>query len=198
MVQSAAATVDEYLASLPEDRRGDIARVRDVVRANLPAGYEERMLWGMISWVIPLSRYPDTYNKQPLCLAGLASQKHHMALYLMTVYGDPALERSFRAGFKAAGKQLDMGKSCVRFTAADELALDVVADTIRKVSVDDYIANYERVTRAARKPKPRPKAAASTAKGRLKQARRSPKANKPDKSITPKAKPEKRRHVKRR
>lgn len=107
---------------------------------------------GMIGWHVPLSRYPDTYNKQPLCLAGLASQKQHMSLYLMTVYGDPALERAFRDGFAAAGKRLDMGKSCVRFRSADALALDVIGETIRKVSVEAYIAIYERSRRDARRP----------------------------------------------
>src|SRR5687767_9625945 len=99
MVQSAARTVDQYLASLPEDRRGELVRVLDVVRANVPAGYEEGMLFGMIGWYIPLARFPDTYNKQPLCLAALASQKQHLSLYLMTVYGDRELERKFRDGF---------------------------------------------------------------------------------------------------
>lgn len=152
MAQSAAPTVERYLASLPADRRGELARVLDVVRANLPAGYEEGMQSGMIGWHVPLSRYPDTYNKQPLCLAGLASQKQHMSLYLMTVYGDPALERAFRDGFAAAGKRLDMGKSCVRFRSADALALDVIGETIRKVSVEAYIAIYERSRRDARRP----------------------------------------------
>ena len=199
MVQSSAATVDEYLAALPEDRRGDLARVRDLVRANLPAGYEEGMLWGMIGWYIPLARYPDTYNKQPLCVAGLASQKHHMALYLMTVYGDRALEQAFRAGFAAAGKPLDMGKSCIRFRSAEALALDVIAETLRKVGVDAYIATYERSRRGSSKPaRAKGKASAATRKARVKQASRSPKANKPDKTITTKAPPKKRRHVKRR
>jgi hypothetical protein len=197
MVHRAATTVDEYLASIEEDRRGELQRVLDVVRANLPAGYEERMLWGMIGWSIPLARYPDTYNKQPLCIAALAAQKHHLALYLMTVYGDRELERRLRAGFEAAGKALDMGKSCIRFRSADALALDVIAETIRAVGVDAYIASYERSRRGSSKP-PKAKAAAYAARSRLKQASRSPKANKPDKSITPKAKPEKRRHVQRR
>lgn len=145
MVQSAAKTVEQYLAQLPPDRRAELVRVRDVVRAHLPRGYEEGMLYGMIGWYIPLSRYPDTYNGQPLCLAGLASQKQSNSLYLMTVYGDKNLEKTFKAGFKAAGKKLDMGKSCVRFKTADALALEVIGDTIEKVSVERYIASYEKV-----------------------------------------------------
>ncbi len=117
--------------------------MRAVVNSRLPRGYQEGMLYGMIGWYIPLADYPATYNRQPLCLAGLAAQKQHNALYMMTVYGDKRVEERFKAGFKAAGKKLDMGKSCVRFKAADSLALDVIADTISKVSTEAYIAAYE-------------------------------------------------------
>ena len=50
MVSNAATTVDQYLASLPPDRRAEIARVRSVVNAKLPRGYAEGMLYGMIGW----------------------------------------------------------------------------------------------------------------------------------------------------
>ena len=145
MVSSAATTVSQYLSSLPAPRRADIARVRDLVNANLPKGYEEGMVYGMISWYIPLSRKPDTYNGQPLCIASLAAQKHYGALYLMTVYGDPTLEKKFRAAFTAAGKKLDMGKSCVRFKTADDLVPSAIASAIKAVSVDAYIAHYDKV-----------------------------------------------------
>lgn len=85
MVSSNARTPDEYIASLPEDRRAAVSAVRDVIRANLPAGYEEGMQYGMIGWYVPLERFPDTYNGQPLGLAALASQKHHLSLYLNSV-----------------------------------------------------------------------------------------------------------------
>src|ERR1043165_5802930 len=94
-----ATTVEGYLAKLPPDRREAIARVREVVKDNLPDGYEEGILYGAISWYIPLSRFPVTYNGQPLAVASLASQKNHMALYLMSVYGHPQLEAWFRGAF---------------------------------------------------------------------------------------------------
>jgi len=88
MVSSDAATVDQYLAELPDDRRAAISAVRNVILANLPDGYEETMRWGMISYEIPLARYPDTYNGQPLSYAALVSQKRHMAVYLNGIYAD--------------------------------------------------------------------------------------------------------------
>ena len=65
MVSSNAETPDEYIASLPEDRRATVAAVRDVIRSNLPEGFEEGMQYGMIGWYVPLERFPDTYNGQP-------------------------------------------------------------------------------------------------------------------------------------
>jgi hypothetical protein len=38
MVTSTATTVDEYIASLPDDRRAAVATVRDVVRSRLTRG----------------------------------------------------------------------------------------------------------------------------------------------------------------
>lgn len=145
MVQSKAQTVKEYLAELPADRRKDIAAVRKVIVDNLPKGYQECMSYGMIGYVIPLSRYPETYNKQPLTVAALASQKNYMSVYLTCVYGEKKHQEWFKKAFAAAGKKLDMGKSCVRFKKLDDLALDVIGEAIAKVSVEDFIANYEKV-----------------------------------------------------
>ncbi len=140
---AAAPTIEGYLASLPADRRDAISRVREVVNANLPAGFEEGMQYGMIGWYVPLARYPETYNGQPLAVASLGSQKNHMAIYLTSVYGDPTLDKWFRDAFAAAGKRLDMGKSCVRFKQLDALPLDVIGEAIRKVSVEQFLARYD-------------------------------------------------------
>lgn len=136
-----APTPEGYLADLPDDRREALTAVRDTVNAQLPEGFEEQMQYGMISWVIPLDRYPDTYNGEPLSIASLASQKNHMALYLNCEYAAPT---DFRERWKATGKKLDMGKSCVRFRSLDGVALDVVGETIASVTVEDHIASYER------------------------------------------------------
>lgn len=157
--------VDDYLANLPSDRRTALTALRATINANLPAGFEEGIQFGMPSWYIPLARYPTTYNGQPLMIAGIASQKTHMAIYMMTVYGDPDLEAWFRGAFAAAGKKLDMGKSCVRFKTLDALPLDIIGQAIAKVGVDAYIAKYEAVKgappkrEAAAKPAPKKKPA---------------------------------------
>ena len=142
-MKSAAATVEEYLESLPDDRREDVAAVRDVIVANLPPGFEEGMQFGMISYHVPLTRYPHSYNGQPLGIVALASQKNYMALYLMGVYGDEAQARWFKERWQSTGKRLDMGKSCVRFKRVDDVPLDLVGETVARTSVDDFIAGYE-------------------------------------------------------
>jgi Domain of unknown function (DU1801) len=142
MPPSAAATPEEYIASLPEDRREAVATVREAVNRNLPPGYEEGMAYGMIAWWVPLESFPDTYNGQPLGLAGLASQKHYISLYLNTVYGSPDEEAWFKDRYAASGKRLNMGKSCLRFRHLDELPLDVIGETIARATVDRTLAHY--------------------------------------------------------
>lgn len=141
MASSDAASVEEYLAELPEKRRAAIARVREVILENLPDGFEETMQYGMPSYVVPLDRYPVTYNGQPLAIASLASQTNYMSLYLMSVYG--ARDEQFRDEYAQTGKKLDMGKSCVRFRSLDDLPLDLIGRTIASTSVDEFIRTYE-------------------------------------------------------
>lgn len=158
MVTSRAATVEQYLAELPDDRRALVAAIRDVVNANLPAGYQEAMQYGMIGWSVPHDRYPAGYHadpRQPLPLAALAAQKQYVSLYLMGVYcgcveatancgpveTDEA--RWFREAWVATGRRLDMGKSCVRMKRSDDVAFDVIAEAIRRLPVDEYIRRYE-------------------------------------------------------
>lgn len=143
MVQSKAASVSQYLAELPAERRAVVSKVRDLVNAHMPPGYKEAMAFGMIGWGIPLSRYPETYNKQPLSYVALAAQKNNYSLYLMGVYGVAGQEKKLRAAAAAQGKKLDMGKSCLRFKRPDDLPLDAIGELIASMSVEDYIAMYE-------------------------------------------------------
>lgn len=143
MVSSAAATVEAYLAGLPPERRAVVAAVRALVNAHLPDGYVEGMNWGMISWEIPLARYPVTYNKQPLVYAALAAQKNNYALYLMCAYADLQIERDLRTAYAAAGLKLDMGKSCLRFRGLDALLQPAVAAAVASTPLETHIARYE-------------------------------------------------------
>ena len=136
-------TVEEYLAEQSLERQEALAAVRRVILENLPVGYAEVMQYGMISYVIPLARYPKTYNKQPLAYLSLAAPKRHMSLYLMGVYCDPERESWFVQRYRASGKRLDMGKSCVRFRTLEDLPLELIGEAISMTSVEDFIERHE-------------------------------------------------------
>jgi len=143
-MQSDATTVAQYLADLPADRRAAIEAVRQTILANLPDGYEEAMNWGMITYQVPLDRYPDTYNGQPLAYAALASQKNHMAVYLTGIYADDAARQAFETAYRATGKRYDVGKSCVRFRKLDDLPLALIGESVARFGVDEFIAQVEK------------------------------------------------------
>ena len=149
-MQSDAKTVEQYLESLPEDRREIVAAIRRVVLDHLPAGYEETMNWGMISYEVPLSIQPDTYNGQPLMYAALGSQKNHVALYLTGVYMDDERRAALERDFAARGKKLDAGKSCVRLRSLDDVPLDVIGACIAAEPIEDFVRRFEGM-RSARK-----------------------------------------------
>jgi Domain of unknown function (DU1801) len=142
-MRSEATTAEEYLASLPEDRREAIAAIREAILAGLPDGYEEGIEFGMLSWHVPLARYPDTYNGAPLSYVALASQKNYMSLYLMGIYGDKGNRSWFEAAAAKRGAKLDIGKSCVRFRRLGDLPLDLVTEAVGRIGVDEYIGIYE-------------------------------------------------------
>jgi len=141
-MQSKATSVAQYMNELPEERKAVISQVRDVILKNLPEGYEELMNWGMITYEVPLSICPNTYNKKPLLYAALASQKNHMAVYLSGVYINEKLRLQFENDYKATGKRLDMGKSCVRFKKLENLPLELIGKAIANFEVDEFIEVY--------------------------------------------------------
>src|SRR3954471_24300571 len=143
MLNRTASTVDEYIAALPEHRRQAIQDVRKIVKKNLPKGFVESVGFGMIGYVVPLERFPGTYNGQPLTYAALAAQKNYCSLYLMSVYGSKKHETALRDAFKAAGKKLDMGKSCIHFQSVDDLPAKALGQIIASISIDKWIEIYE-------------------------------------------------------
>jgi hypothetical protein len=136
-------TPEQYLATLPADRAKTIATVRALVNRHIPSGYDECLVWGTIGWTIPLSRYPDTYNKQPICYVALASQKNYCSLYLMGAFWSASQLEQLKAAFKAVGKKLDMGKCCVHFKSPDDLPLGAIGKLISEISSEKWIEMYE-------------------------------------------------------
>lgn len=152
-MQSPAATVEEYLTSLPEERREALSAVRETILSHLGEGFEEGMQYGMIGYYVPHRLYPAGYHcspKEPLPFAALASQKNYMAVYLSCVYGSEAETTWFREAYLATGKKLDMGKSCIRFKRLADLPVELIGEAIARVSVEQFVARYEAVLAATK------------------------------------------------
>ena len=142
-----AKSVEDYLAQLPEDRREALSAIRKVILKRLPKGIEEGIQYGMIGYFVPHSIYPDGYHakpEEPLPFASIASQKNHMALYGFNIYIDEKEKERFVKGWKATGKKLDMGKSCVRFKKLEDVPLNVIEDSLKRSTVEKFIKTYEK------------------------------------------------------
>ncbi len=149
-MSTAAKTPDDYIASLPEDRKTAMQKLRDCLKKNLPEGFEETINYGMLGYVIPHSLYPAGYHvdpKLPLPFINLASQKNYIALYHMGIYADPNLLDWFTSEYqKHVSTKLDMGKSCVRFKKVEQIPYELISELATKVTPQEWIANYEKAT----------------------------------------------------
>ena len=156
-MQSKATTVDEYMEQLPEDRKASMKKLRAVIKKHLPKGFQECMGYGMMSYVVPHSKYPSGYHcnpKDPLPFMGLASQKNSINLYHMGIYADPKLLKWFQdAHAKASPKKLDMGKSCIRYKKAEDIPYKLIGELATKITVEDWIEKYETELKDSRKKK---------------------------------------------
>ena len=165
----------EYLSELPAERRAEVETVRKVIRANLDKDYEEGILYGMIGYYVPHRVFPAGYHcdpRQPLSFAGLAAQKNHLSLYLMCVYGHTAMTEWFREAWAKTGKKLDMGKSCVRFKKAEDLALDVIGEAIGRVPVKKYLDHYQALLASTKAGRRTAAPATKTEKPRIKSSKK--------------------------
>lgn len=146
-MQSTAATPDQYISELPEDRRNAMEQLRKVVTDNIPAGFKEVMSYGMLGYCVPHEIYPNGYHcnpKDPLPFFAVASQKNSINIYHMMIYADKNLHDWFVAEYpKYSKSKLDMGKSCIRFKKTADIPYDLIGELLTKVTVDQWIERYE-------------------------------------------------------
>ena len=146
-MQSTASTPDAYFETLPEDRKEAMAKLRAVIKENLPPGFEEVMSYGMISYVVPHSLFPAGYHcdpKQPLPFLSIASQKTFIAVYHMGIYAMPDLLEWFTSQWAVESKRkLDMGKSCIRLKKIEEIPYRLIGELASKLTPEQWIATYE-------------------------------------------------------
>ncbi|UOK41669.1 MULTISPECIES: DUF1801 domain-containing protein [Flavobacterium] len=148
-MQSTAKTPQEYIDLLSDDRKTAIEKLRSVILKNLPEGFQETISYGMIGYVVPHSIYPNGYHcdpKTPLPFLSVASQKNFIAVYHMGIYLDEKLLNWFTSEYPNHVKtRLDMGKSCIRFKKLDQIPYELLAELFKKVTVADWISQYESV-----------------------------------------------------
>jgi uncharacterized protein YdhG (YjbR/CyaY superfamily) len=148
-MQSSAKTVDQYIKELPADRIEPMKKLREVIRKNIPKGFEEGMGYGMMGYDVPHSLYPGGYHcdpKQPVPFVGLASQKNSINFYHMGIYSNPELLKWFVDEYKKACKsKLDMGKSCVRFHKFDDIPYELIGELMQKITVKMWIEHYSKM-----------------------------------------------------
>lgn len=146
-MQSKAATPDEYVNEVTDDKREAIIRLRKTILENLPKGYEEQMSYGMIGYVVPFSIYPKGYNvkpKVPLPLLNLAAQKNFIALYHTGIYANKELLNWFTEEYPKHSKlKLDMGKGCIRFKNPDHIPYALIGELVKKMEVAEWVQLYE-------------------------------------------------------
>lgn len=147
-MQYDAKTSEEYIALLPEDRQAAISALRKVISENLPKGFKETVGYGHIGWVVPHETYPAGYHcdpSQPLPFMGVASQKNHIALYSMCMYGLPDQLEWFRSEWpKHTSRRLDMGKSCIRFKKLEHIPLKLIGQLASQITPSEWIAIYDK------------------------------------------------------
>ena len=151
---SKAATIEQYIEELPADRKEPFTRLRNTILKNIPKGFKEKMSYGMTGWVVPHDLFPAGYHcdpQLPLPFAGIASQKHFIALYHMGIYCDPRLLKWFTSEYsKQSAAKLDMGKSCIRFKKPADIPFKLNGELMKKMTVKDWITVYEQGLKQAK------------------------------------------------
>ena len=142
-MQSSATTVDEYLEKIGSEKAAVLFPLIEDVRSVIDDGFEEAMNWGMVSYQVPLSICPKTYNKKPLLYCSLAAQKRHFAIYLMGAYSDSIAHQKIVERYDCLGLKLDMGKCCLRFKNLSGIDREVVKEVVGLYDVDSWIEHYK-------------------------------------------------------
>ena len=140
-------SIKGYINSLASDRKTTITQLINVIEQNIPKGFEKVMNYGMPSFVIPHSIYPNGYHCDttlPLPFIGVSNQKSSISLHHMGLYADPELLNWFKSEYpKHSNTKLDMGKSCIRFKKFNEIPYELIGILSNKMTVKNWIDIYE-------------------------------------------------------
>lgn len=116
-MQSTTTSVDDYMETVPPERREGLTRLRRMC-LDLLDGYKEEMLYGM-----------PAYTKDGASGVAWNSQKNYISLYL-----NPELLDRYREELK------DCGKSCVRFSNPNRIDFALVEKLIKATAEWSVVA----------------------------------------------------------
>lgn len=141
-------SVNDYIKTVEPTKKEAFEKLRATLLKNLPKGFEECINYNMPSFVVPLKTYPKGYHCNtllPLPFISIAAQKNFIALYHMGLYANKELYEWFIAEYPNHCKsKLDAGKSCIRFKKTDDIPFNLIKELVKKMSVNDWIALYEK------------------------------------------------------
>jgi Domain of unknown function (DU1801) len=146
-MQIFAPSVEAYLSHFSEEDQIVLNAMRSSILKVLPKGYEERMQYGMISYVVPLEAYPLGYLKDPtvpLPYLSLARQKNHFAFYSMGLFAMKEQFTKIKKNYEDQYGKLDLGMSCIRFRNPNKISYTLIKEVAKGVKMKDFIAFYER------------------------------------------------------
>ncbi|UOQ49306.1 DUF1801 domain-containing protein [Gracilibacillus caseinilyticus] len=138
--------ISEYLADKDEKWHQPFLKLYQTIDEHIPNGFAFQLQYGMPSYVVPLSTFPDGYHCEkdtPLPFLSIAAQKRHIAVYHMGIYADDDLLSWFEAEYpKHMSTKLNMGKSCIRFTNPKKIPYELLGELASKVTVEGWINRY--------------------------------------------------------
>lgn len=146
-MQYKAISPKDYISQVPKERQPILKQLRKIIKYNLPEGFEEGIQYGMVSYFVPHSIYPNGYHcnpKTPLPFMSFASQKKSINLYHSGIYVKKELYNWFVTKYPKHSKhKLDMGKSCIRFKYLNDIPFELISELTQKISCKEWISIYE-------------------------------------------------------
>ncbi|SFL92751.1 protein of unknown function (DU1801) [Gracilibacillus orientalis] len=142
--------IQAYLKDKEEKWHEPFTKLYQTIHENIPEGFTLEMQYGMPSFVVPLTIFPEGYHVQegtPLPFISIAAQKKHLAVYHMGIYADKELLDWFQKEYPHhMSTKLNMGKSCIRFTNPKKLPFELLGELSEKITVNEWIEMYKNRT----------------------------------------------------
>ena len=131
-----------------EKQEETVSKIISKIEKNIPSGFERTINYGMPSFVVPKSIYPDGYHcdsKLPVPFVSIGSRKSGITLHHMGLYGDNKLTAWLKKEWpKHMKTKINMGKGCVRFKNIKKIPYELLGELVSKMTVDEWINVYEK------------------------------------------------------